>query len=265
MRASASSETLEHVEVVVVEVVVGEAGAQRVGALLGELVVDVGEPLGEVVVGVRRTRRRGRSWRLLRSRGRVACASSSIQPVRLRVSDDLDHGVDGLVEVELGRVDGGHAFCGVHEVDDLRVGASRGCSCSPRRRPSRPTSSAERLAILASSDAVSRMRTGASGATTVVMSRPSTTMPGRRIGGDDRAEQLDEVRAHLGNAGDARSRPPRPAARGWRRSRRSRPRARRTRRGRCRSRSRSREAARRRHAASSVSMPRSSACQASAR
>ena len=41
---------LEHVEVVLVELVVGETGAQGGGTLLGEILVDVGEALGEVVV-----------------------------------------------------------------------------------------------------------------------------------------------------------------------------------------------------------------------
>ena len=50
MPSSPSSDDLEHVEVVVIELVVGQAGAQRGGALLGELVVDVGEAFGELVV-----------------------------------------------------------------------------------------------------------------------------------------------------------------------------------------------------------------------
>ena len=78
--------------------------------------------------------------------------------------------------------------------------ASRRRICSPTSAVDEPTSSAERRAARTPSSAVSRMRTGASGATTVVMSRPSTTMPGRRVGGHDRPEQLDQVRAHLGHA-----------------------------------------------------------------
>ena len=50
MPSSPSSVTLEHLEVVVVELVVGEPRAQGGGPLFGEVVVDVGEPLGEIVV-----------------------------------------------------------------------------------------------------------------------------------------------------------------------------------------------------------------------
>ncbi|MDQ0742708.1 hypothetical protein QFZ62_000016 [Clavibacter sp. B3I6] len=36
--------------------------------------------------------------------------------------NEIDHRLDGLVEVDLRGVDGGHTICGVHEIDDLRVG-----------------------------------------------------------------------------------------------------------------------------------------------
>ena len=84
----------------------------------------------------------------------------------------------GLVEVEIGGIDGGHTVGGVHEVDDPGIRPVAGRQLPTGLAADWPVSSAERLAILASSLAVSRMRTGASGATTVVMSRPSTTMPG---------------------------------------------------------------------------------------
>src|SRR5690554_8184627 len=59
-----------------------------------------------------------------------------------------------------------------------------------------PTISAARLAILASSLAVSRIRTGASGATTVVMSRPSviTRSEERRVGKERRRLQSATAR-----------------------------------------------------------------------
>ena len=57
--------------------------------------------------------------------------------------------------------------------------ASRRCSASATDAASCVVSSALRRAARTSGAAVRRIRTGASGATTVVMSRPSTTTPGR--------------------------------------------------------------------------------------
>ncbi len=77
--------------------------------------------------------------------------------------------------------------------------ASRELSCRAVDSADSPVSSAERLPILTCSDAVSSIRTCASGATTVVMSRPSTMIPGFSLDGDDATEQLDHERAHLGD------------------------------------------------------------------
>ena len=122
----------------------------------------------------------------------------------LRSPDDADHGIDGLFEVERRSsrrsVTPGAA---VMKSTTLESGSSRRWSCSPDGLRRSPTSSAERRAMRTSSAAVSRIRTGASGATTVVMSRPSTTTPGPTDRRDDRPEQLDQVCAHCGDARDA--------------------------------------------------------------
>ena len=112
MRLLALLGDLEDLEVVLVELVVGETGAQCRGALLGEVLVDVGEPLGEVVVDDRLVVvlvalvGHGVSSEVWCARRRAAALSHRLG---LRSPDHADHGIDGLLEVELRGIDRGHA------------------------------------------------------------------------------------------------------------------------------------------------------------
>ena len=119
-RVGVVADGVEDAEVVVVEQVVAETLAQRVGALSGLGVVDardaLGEPgveLGEVVVLVV-----GRSW--------SSVLWVSIRPLRRRYSTavcahQIHDSLNGLVEVEFGGIDDGDTICGVHEVDDRQI------------------------------------------------------------------------------------------------------------------------------------------------
>ncbi len=117
--------------------------------------------------------------------------------------DDAEHGIHGLFEVEVGRIDHRHPWCGGEEVDDravrrIAVVQGGGDRCGILRR----RASALRRAARTSGAAVSRIRTGASGATTVVMSRPSTTTPGDRMPRRARGRVVHR-HAHRGHARDA--------------------------------------------------------------
>ena len=179
MPSSPSADDLEEREVLVVELVVGEAGAQRRGALLGEVLVEVGEPLGEVVVDDARRRTRRSSWC-----AEVWCArSSGCGATDRRAAQRITSITASTVcsksrSVESTVVDAGRRRSGSRRPWSPRRRAGAAASADGRgdRRRRAPRSAAR---FERPRRAVSRMRTGASGATTVVMSRPSTTTPGR--------------------------------------------------------------------------------------
>ena len=108
-------------------------------------------------------------------------------------ADHREHGLDALLEGQVGRVDENHPVGRRRELRDGGVVAVAAHDLVPRRRHRRgvglPCSSVERRRSRASSLAVSSTRTTASGATTVVMSRPSATTPpvGAAICGHQRA------------------------------------------------------------------------------
>ena len=63
--------------------------------------------------------------------GALVVGCGATDRVGLRSPDHADHRIDGLLEVELGGIDGGDALGGVHEVDDLGVRRIARWSCSP--------------------------------------------------------------------------------------------------------------------------------------
>ena len=163
----AERDARQQLGVLIVELVVGEARAQGFGALLRRA------PRR----GRRGLRRSGRRRPRIRRQRRLICALLSVwvrpcgrrrgrhpRSVRNRDPTNRRPSTPGAA---------------VRKSTTVESWASRRCSASATHRASCPVSSALRRAARTAGAAVSRIRTGASGATTVVMSRPSTTTPGR--------------------------------------------------------------------------------------